>query len=86
VAQSYDGKMYRSYVDGVLQGEAAIDFKPQGPGHASVGTRINRLNYFRGAVMQARFSPRALSPEDFLKAPVAVTPQRPAPQPTRNGP
>jgi hypothetical protein len=75
VAQSYDGKIYRSYVDGVLQGEAPIDFKPQGPGHASVGTRINRLNYFRGAVMQARFTPRALAPEEFIKVPTPVAPQ-----------
>jgi hypothetical protein len=74
VAQRYDGKIYRSYVDGVPQGEATIDFKPQGPGHTSVGTRINRVNYFRGAVMQARFTPRALAPEEFIKVPAPVLP------------
>lgn len=69
VAQTYDGKTYRSYVNGVLQGEADIAFKPQGEGAASVGTRINRLNYFQGAVRLARFTPRALTPAEFLKLP-----------------
>ncbi len=76
VAQSYDGTAYRSFVDGVLQGEAPLVFKPQGPGHASVGTRINRLNYFRGAVMMARFTPRSLAPEEFVKVPTPVQPAR----------
>jgi hypothetical protein len=85
VAQTYDGRMYRSFVDGVLQGEAPIDFKPQGPGHASVGTRINRLNYFRGAVMMARFTPKALTPEEFLKVPTpAAPPPRNQPRPPAN--
>jgi hypothetical protein len=69
VAQTYDGKMYRSYVNGVLQGEAEIAFKPQGEGGASLGTRINRRNYFKGAIREARFTPRALTPERFLKLP-----------------
>jgi len=73
VAQSYDGKMYRSYVNGVLQAEASIDFKPQGPGHASAGMRINRISYFHGAIMEARFTGSALKPEEFLKVPTALS-------------
>ena len=69
VAQVYDGKIYRSYVNGELQGEAEIAFKPQGEGAASVGTRINRVNYFHGAVRQARFTPRALTADQFMKLP-----------------
>jgi hypothetical protein len=67
VAQVYDGTMYRSYVNGELQGEAEIAFKAQGTGHASVGVRINRVNYFKGAVRQARFTPRALAVTEFMK-------------------
>ena len=67
VAQTYDGTTFRSYVNGVLQGEAAIAFTPQGPGAASIGTRINRRNYFKGAVRLARFTPRPLAPDQFLK-------------------
>ncbi|AHE57096.1 hypothetical protein NX02_27560 [Sphingomonas sanxanigenens DSM 19645 = NX02] len=55
VAQTYDGTTYRSYVNGAVQAEAAVPFKPQGPGKASVGIRMNRVNPFRGAVRQAAF-------------------------------
>jgi hypothetical protein len=66
VAQIYDGTEYRSYVNGVLQGSAPIAFTPQGPGRAAVGVRLNRVNYFKGAVRQVRFTPRALAPAEFL--------------------
>jgi hypothetical protein len=66
VAQTYDGKIFRSYVNGVLQGEAAIAFTPQGEGATSLGTRINRRNYFKGAIRLARFTTRALPPDQFL--------------------
>lgn len=65
VAQTYDGHMYRSYVDGVLQGEAPLAFQPQGPGASSIGCRFNRLNYFNGAVRAAAFSHQALEPRSF---------------------
>jgi Concanavalin A-like lectin/glucanases superfamily len=72
VAQTYDGHVYRSYVDGELQAEAPLAFAPQGPGYASVGTRINRRNYFHGAVYAARFTDRALSPREFMKLPAGL--------------
>ncbi len=65
VAQTCDGSRYRSYVDGVLQGEAEIAFVAQGAGVASVGCRLNRVDYFRGAIQEARFTHRALPPEQF---------------------
>jgi hypothetical protein len=65
VAQTCDGRMYRSYVDGVLQGEAGIAFTPQGPGRSSVGCRLNRVDYFNGAVAEARFTRSALPPSRF---------------------
>lgn len=67
VAQTYDGKTYRMYVDGVLQGEAQVAFVPHGPGHVRVGARMNQLDYFDGAVAEARFTDRALSPDELLK-------------------
>lgn len=69
VAQTYDGKTYRTYVDGVLQGEGDVGYTPQGPGHVMVGTRINRVNYFQGAVAELRFTDHALTPDQFLKVP-----------------
>jgi hypothetical protein len=67
VAQTYDGTTYRSYVDGILQGEAEIAFKPQGQGRTAIGTRIDRRDYFQGAIRLARFTRRALNPSEFLK-------------------
>jgi hypothetical protein len=72
VEQTYDGTTYRTYVNGELQGEAGFaDFVPHGPSHVMIGTRINRVNYFHGAIAQTRFTDQALPPEQFLKVPVA---------------
>ncbi|MNL47768.1 hypothetical protein D3C87_1705720 [compost metagenome] len=65
MAQTYDGVTYRSFVNGVLQGEAPLAFRPQGAGATSVGCRFNRINYFHGAVRAAAFSHRALEPRTF---------------------
>ena len=69
VAQVYDGTMFRSYVNGELQGEAAVAFTLQGPGRTSVGVRMNKVNYFHGAVAKARFTPKALPVSEFMKVP-----------------
>jgi len=67
VAQTYDGVSYRSYVNGQMQAEAPVSFKPQGPGRASVGIRLNHVNPFRGAVRRAAFMrDEGLRPESFL--------------------
>ena len=68
VAQTYDGKTYRAYVDGELQGEAEVAFAPHGPGHVRVGARMNREYYFTGAIAEARFTDRALGADQLLKA------------------
>jgi hypothetical protein len=67
VTAVYDGKMLRDYVGDELQGEGELHLTPQGPGHSSIGTRINRRDYFKGAIFEARFTPRALKPEEFLR-------------------
>lgn len=73
VTAVYDGKTLRNYVGDEMQGEGELHMAPQGPGHSSIGTRINQRDYFKGAVFEARFTPRALAPEEFLKMPpVAV--------------
>jgi hypothetical protein len=69
VASVYDGTQFSNYVDGVREGAAELHLAPHGPGHASVGTRINKMFYFKGAVHLARFTRRALSPSEFLRAP-----------------
>lgn len=70
VAQSYDGAVYRSYVDGVLQMAMPLTFTRQGPGKASIGMRMNRVNPFRGAVRQVAFTRgEALTPDRFVLKP-----------------
>ena len=71
-AAVYDGREYRNYVDGVLEGAAAVHLAPQGAGRTSVGTRINRVNYFKGAVLSARMTNAPLPPAEFLKVPPAL--------------
>ena len=69
VAAVYDGSELRSYVNGRLDGAAELAFSPQAPGRTSVGVRINKVHYFKGAVRQARFTPAALEPSEFLPVP-----------------
>ena len=69
VEQTYDGKTYRSYVNGILEGEAEVAFTPHGNGHVRVGARMNRIDYFNGAIAEARFTDLALSPAQFLTIP-----------------
>jgi hypothetical protein len=69
VAAVYDGKEFSNYVDGVREGSAELHLAPHGPGHASVGVRINKVFYFKGAVHTARFTRSALAPSEFLPVP-----------------
>jgi hypothetical protein len=55
-----------------MQGEGELHLAAQGPGHSSIGTRINQRDYFKGAIFEARFTPRALKPKEFLKMPPVV--------------
>jgi hypothetical protein len=69
VAAVYDGSEFRSYVNGVEEGAARIHLIPQGAGRTSIGVRMNKLYYFKGAIHQARFTRRALDPAEFLRFP-----------------
>jgi len=69
VVTVFDGKTMRSYVNNALQGEAAFTLTPMLGGRTSVGIRINKVFPFKGAVLLARMTPRALSPSEFLPVP-----------------
>jgi hypothetical protein len=74
VAMVYDGHELRNYVDGVLEGSGELHLSPQGPGHSSIGVRINKVDYFKGAVALARMTRAALPPAEFLKLPAQPSP------------
>jgi hypothetical protein len=69
VTAVYDGTTLKNYVGDELQGQGDANLLPQGSGHASIGVRINLKDYFKGAVMEARFTRRALPVTGFLKMP-----------------
>jgi hypothetical protein len=69
VTTTYDGKILRSYVNGILQGETPAALMPLGPGGTSIGTRYTRRDFFTGDMFAARFTPAALAPSQFLKVP-----------------
>ncbi len=71
VTAVYDGTTLKNYVGDEEQGEAAVKLAPQAAGHSSVGMRIDLRDYFKGAILEARFTPRALEVQEFLKMPPA---------------
>ena len=69
VAAIYDGKTLRSYINGVLQGEADVKLFPLGKGGVSVGTRYNKRDFFTGDIFSARFTAGPLPLGELLKVP-----------------
>ena len=66
-AAVYDGHQFRNYVDYVEQEASEVHFPPQGPGHSSIGVRINKTYYFKGAIFLGRMTRKALAPAEFIK-------------------
>jgi hypothetical protein len=62
-----DGKNFRNYVNGKLLMSKAIDFNPLNPGQTSIGVRLNKVSWFKGAIRKIRITSQALSPDEFLK-------------------
>lgn len=67
VALVYDGTEMRHYIDGKLELSGKLKFKTFGNGITSIGVRQNKVYWFKGTVLKARFTNRALSPDDFIK-------------------
>ncbi len=67
VTAVYDGKELRNYVGDELEGSGGLKLVPQLGGHSSIGVRINKVYWFKGAVLMARMTKRALPVEQFLK-------------------
>ena len=61
-----DGDRMQHFVNGEIELSRPIEFRPQGEGRTSIGMRINRVSWFKGAIREVRFTPRPLSPEEFL--------------------
>jgi len=66
VALVFDGSEMRHYVDGKLELAGPLSIAPLGEGQASIGVRMNRVYWFKGAIRKARFTPKALRPNEFM--------------------
>jgi hypothetical protein len=73
VTAVFDGRQLRNYVDNELEGSGALKLVPQLAGHSSVGVRINKAYWFKGAILMARMTRQALPVDQFLKMPGLLT-------------
>ncbi len=72
VTAVYDGTTLKNYVGDELQGEGPLKIPAERPGRASMGTRIDKRDYYKGDIYAARFTRSALKVEDFMKLPAAA--------------
>jgi len=61
-----DGDRMRHFVDGRQELSRKIVFEPPREGRTSIGVRLNRVSWFKGAIREVHFTPRALAPERFV--------------------
>jgi hypothetical protein len=64
-----DGKSMRHFVNGSEELQADIASQPLRAGQTSIGVRLNKVFWFRGAIRLVRVTPRALAPQDFQDVP-----------------
>lgn len=70
VALVYDGQTMYSYINGQKELEGPIGFGPIGNGELAFGVRLNKVNWFKGQIKEARFYPLALNSKSLqLKTP-----------------
>jgi len=68
----YENGAMRHYVDGREELSGVVNYDPIKNGWTSIGVRMNRRSWFRGAVRTVRMTRRALSPAEFLTLPTAI--------------
>lgn len=71
VAVVYDGAALRTYVDGLAELSRPVahqDIVLPPAAIVSIGSRMNRVHWFQGAIRTLRFTQAVLSPREFLQA------------------
>lgn len=67
-AITFQERKFTSYVNGKKELEAEVDYLPIGEqGKASIGARMNRVHWFKGAILAVRITPSVLSAEEFFR-------------------
>jgi hypothetical protein len=76
VALVYEAGTMRHYVDGRQELSGAVEFAPIDGGHTSIGVRMNKRSWFKGAMRMIRMTRRALHPAEFLGVPTILPQER----------
>lgn len=61
-ALTYDGTTMTHYVNAVKEAEGTVNFGPMTGGKTAVAVRLNRVNWFKGAIAKLRFGAGAATP------------------------
>jgi hypothetical protein len=62
-----NGKM-DVYLDGQLELTGKVEFSPMKAGRTSIGVRMNKVSWFKGAIYKIRVTPKCLIPAQFMKS------------------
>lgn len=68
VAFVVDNGTMNVYVDGKLELNGEVKFSPMKAGRTSIGVRMNKVSWFKGAIYKVRVTPRCLRPAEFMKS------------------
>lgn len=66
VAFVVDNGKTATYVNGKHELDGKIIFSPFKSGKTSIGVRLNRKSWFKGAIYKVRITPRCLAPSEFI--------------------
>lgn len=67
VSLVYDGSTMAHYVDAVKEQEGPVRFPPMSTGQTSIGVRLNRQAWFKGAIREVRIYDRALAADQLSR-------------------
>lgn len=67
-AIAVDENSFTHFVNGQKELSEVIQFAAPQSGRTSLGMRINKVYWFKGAIRTVRLTPKALTPEEFLTA------------------
>jgi len=66
VALVYENRLMKHYVNGVEELSGEVDFLPIKGGYTSLGTRMDKRSWFKGAIRTLKVTHEALSPDEFI--------------------
>lgn len=66
-AVTYKSREFLSYVNGQQELRGEVDYQPiAAQGKTSIGSRMNQIHWFNGAIAQVAITPKKLAPAEFV--------------------